>query len=40
MGIKQILIIIEAYRFAKHLENCIQHPDLKVDPICEENNRG
>jgi hypothetical protein len=32
--IQQIVVIIEAYHFVKHVQNCIQHPAVKANSKC------
>jgi hypothetical protein len=35
--IKQTVVITEAYQFVNYIQNCIQHPAVKVNSICRGN---
>jgi hypothetical protein len=39
-AIKHVVVIIEAYHFCQLRSNFIQHPAVKVNPICRRNYLG
>jgi len=39
-AIKEIVEVIEAYYFAKYIQDFIQHPTVKVNSICRGNCWG